>query len=134
MERGKEREAEARTMYALIHEVAPQQVGFVRNGNCGCSPDSLVGEPGLLELKDALPHIQIARLEDATLPSEYKWQVYGQIMVCEREWCDFMSHCRGIAPLIVRVYRDEQIIAELRSGVDRFVDELNMLVERVRRM
>lgn len=133
-ERGKEREDEARTMYALIKEVEPQRVGFIRNGSCGASPDSLIGSDGGLELKDAIPDIQIERLQDNTLPSVHKWQVYGNIMISEREWWDFMSHCRGLPPLIIRVHRDEKIIGELRDGVNRFVDELNMLVEWIKRM
>lgn len=132
MERGKEREAEARTMYTVMKEVAPEQVGFVVNGNCGCSPDSLVGDDGMLEIKDAMPHIQIERLLANRLPPEHVAQVQGQMMVCEREWCDFMSHCRGIRPLVVRVERDEKYIAGLRRDIDTFVSELNELVERLR--
>lgn len=134
MERGKEREDEARALYELRtgNEVLP--VGFIRNGNCGASPDGAIETNGLLELKDALPHIQIERLLDGTLPAEHKPQVQGQLMVSEREWVDFVSHCRGLPPLIVRVYRDEPYIAELRAGVDRFCAELDDLVARLRAM
>lgn len=136
MRRGKEREDEARLMYALIHEVEPQRVGFIRNGNCGCSPDSLIGEAGGLELKDAKPHVQIARLEAGTLPTEHVKQVYGELLVSEREWWDFMSHCRNLPPLIIRVHRDEikDELAELRESIDRFVAELDLMVRRVRAM
>lgn len=134
MERGREREEEARWLYAMLKDVEPEEVGFIRNGNCGCSPDSLIEADGLLEIKDAIPAVQIARLEDAKLPPEHKWQVHGEILVSEREWCDFMSHSRGLPPLIVRVHRDEEMLAELRGGINRFVDELYMLVERIRRM
>lgn len=134
MERGHEREAEARKMYAFLKDVQPIQVGFIRNGNCGCSPDSQIEKSGLLEIKDAMPHIQIARLLKGELPSEHKAQCQGQLMVAEREWLDFMSHCRGIAPLIVRVERDEAYIAELRIDVNDFVDELDALVEKIGKM
>ena len=132
MERGHEREAEARDFYAMLRDVEPAQVGFIRNGNCGSSPDSLIGDDGLLEIKDALPHIQIGRLLANQLPPEHKAQCQGQLMVSEREWVDFMSHCRGIAPLILRVPRDEEYIAALRADVDEFVGELNTLVEKIR--
>lgn len=134
MTRGHEREEEARSLYAFLKDVEPQQVGFIKNGNCGASPDSLIGDDGMLEIKDAKPSVQIERLLHGGLPSEHKVQVYGQLMVAERSWCDFMSHCRGLPPLIVRVERDEEYIAELREAVDRFVAELNQLVEWIRCM
>lgn len=134
MERGHERENEARSWYAVQNDVEPEQIGFIRNGNCGCSPDSLVGSDGLFENKDALPHIQIERLLLNRLPPEHKAQVQGQLMVSGRQWCDFMSYCRGLPPLIVRVERDEPYIAALRVAVDEFVDELNALVLKIRSM
>lgn len=132
MERGSENESEARDLYCLLSGNDVEQVGFIKNGNCGASPDGLVGGDGLVEIKDCLAHIQIARLLDGGLPPEHKAQVQGQMMVCERSWCDFVSHSKGIKPLVVRVERDEQYIAELRDGVDLFVDELNELVEKIR--
>jgi hypothetical protein len=62
MERGKEQEAEAREAYELMRDVDCQQVGFIVNGDKGCSPDSLIGSDGGLEIKTALPHIQVERL------------------------------------------------------------------------
>jgi hypothetical protein len=62
MERGKANEDEARDLYALTASVDPQRVGFIRNHDAGCSPDSLIGDKGGLEIKDALAHVQIERL------------------------------------------------------------------------
>lgn len=134
MDRGHEREDESRKLYAMLNDVEPEQVGFIVNGNCGASPDALIGEDGLWENKDALPHIQIARLKDGKLPPEHIAQCQGQLMVAQRQWLDFMSYCRGLPPLIVRVDRDEQYIATLRIDVDEFVDELNTLVSEIRSM
>ncbi len=134
MDRGHERETEARNLYALIRDVEPTQVGFIKNGKCGCSPDSLVDATGMLEIKDALPHIQIERLLKGVLPPEHRPQCQGQLMVAQREWLDFMSHCRGLPPLIIRVERDEAYIAGLKIDVDEFVDELTVLVAKIRSM
>lgn len=134
MERGHEREDEARRLYAMVHEVEPEQVGFIRNGNCGCSPDSLIGDDGMFENKDALAHIQIERLEAGALPSEHVAQCQGGLMVAEREWIDFQSYCRGLPPFVIRVYRDEKYIAGLREAVGQFVEELHALVEKIRGM
>jgi hypothetical protein len=61
-ERGKVMEDEARTLYAFMRDCEPQTIGFIRNGQKGCSPDSLIGKDGGLEIKTALPHIQVERL------------------------------------------------------------------------
>lgn len=134
MQRGKDNESAARDWYAFVHDVSPRRVAFIKNGNCGCSPDALIGDDGLLEIKDAKPSIQIERLVAGTLPSEHRAQCQGQLMVSGRAWVDFVSHSRGLAPLLIRVERDEQYIAELRAGVDRFVAELDVLVQWLRAM
>lgn len=134
MDRGHEREAEARDLYAFLKDVEPKQVGFIRNNNCGCSPDGLIGSDGLLEIKDALAHIQIERLLKGSLPPEHVAQCQGALMVSQRHYLDFMSHCRGLPPLIVRVHRDEKFISGLKIDISDFCDELAELVERVRGM
>lgn len=134
MQRGKENEAEARDLYAMLLKVVPVQVGFIRNGVCGGSPDALIDNNGLLEIKDAAPHIQIARLLKGTFAAEHMPQCQGNLMCGEREWIDCMSHCQGMKPLIERIYRDEPYIAALRVDIEAFVDELNELVHRIRSM
>lgn len=132
-DRGNEMEDEARETYAFINDADIQRVGFIRNGNKGASPDSLVGADGGLEIKTALPHIQIDRLERDRLPPEHKAQVYGNIWLAEREWWDFVSYWPRLPVLTVRVYRDEEYIKTLSDEIDRFNDELAALVERVSR-
>lgn len=132
MERGKEQEDDARRLYAFLTDTDPQITGFIRNGNKGASPDSLVGGAGGLEIKSALPHIQIDRLERNRLPPEHKAQVQGNLWIAEREFWDFVSYCPRLPVLIVRVHRDEGYIAEMSSAIDQFNDELAALVERIR--
>lgn len=131
MERGKLLEEEARNLYAYFKEVEPTRVGFARNGKKGASPDSLVDDGGL-EIKTAIPAVQIDRLQRDRLPPEYVAQVQGTLWVCERDWWDFMSYCPKMPPLIVRVYRDEAKIAEIAKAVDAFNDELDALVASIR--
>lgn len=131
-DRGNAMEDEARETYAFIESAEIRRVGFIRNGNKGASPDSLVGKNGGLEIKTALPHIQIDRLERNRLPPEHKAQVYGNIWLAEREWWDFVSFWPRLPLLTVRVYRDENYIKEMSDEVDRFNDELAAMVERIR--
>jgi hypothetical protein len=133
MERGKTMEDEARETYAFLEGVEIQRVGFIRNGNKGASPDSLLGTSGGLEIKTALPKIQIDRLERDRLPPEHRAQVQGNLWVSEREFWDFVSYWPKLPMLTIRVYRDETFIKEMSDEIDRFNDELAALVERVRR-
>lgn len=131
-DRGNAMEDEARESYAFINDAEIQRVGFIRSGNRGASPDSLVGTNGGLEIKTALPHIQIDRLERDRLPPEHKAQVQGNLWIAEREWWDFVSYWPRLPVLTVRVYRDEEYIKTLSDEIDRFNDELAALVERIR--
>lgn len=128
LQRGRENEEEARRLYALVRDATVEPCGFVMNGRLGCSPDGLVGDDGLVEIKDALPKIQVARLRAGVVPKEFADQVDGQLLVTERSWCDFVSHSRGLPPLIVRVERDEDRIAALAATAGSFVRELDELV------
>jgi len=131
-DRGNAMEDEARETYAFINEADITRVGFIRNGSKGASPDSLVGVNGGLEIKTALPHIQIDRLERDRLPPEHKAQVQGNLWISEREWWDFVSYWPKLPVFQVRVYRDEEYIKTMSDEIDRFNDELAALVERIR--
>lgn len=131
-DRGNAMEDEARQHYAFVEVAEIHRVGFIRNGNKGASPDSLVGDNGGLEIKTALPHIQIDRLERDRLPPEHKAQVQGNLWLSEREWWDFVSYWPKLPILTVRVYRDEDYIKTMADEIDRFNDELAALVERIR--
>jgi hypothetical protein len=133
MERGKAMEDEARDLYAMLTDTEPQCVGFIRNGDKGASPDSLIDRNGGLEIKTALPHIQIERILRNELPSEYLAQVQGDLWVADREWWDFCSYWPKMPLVRVRVYRDEEFISQLSDAVDRFNEELSMVLANVRR-
>lgn len=132
MERGKAMEDEARDLYAMLRDVEPQRVGFLRRGDVGCSPDSLIGDDGLLEIKTKLPHLHLAVLLSNELPPEHKAQVQGQLLVSGRGWVDFMSYWPALPPVIVRVPRDEPYIASLKIAAEDFLAELEQTIVRVR--
>lgn len=132
MERGKVMEAEARDLYAFVRGVEPVQVGFIRNARAGASPDSLVGDDGGLEIKTALAHIQIDRMQKNALPPEHKAQVHGNLWITGRQWWDFVSYSPGFPPLIIRVDRDEAYIARLAKAVEAFNEELDNIVQSIR--
>jgi hypothetical protein len=133
-ERGKEMEPDARNLYAFMKDCEPEIVGFIRNGPKGCSPDSLVGNNGMVEIKTKLPHLQVDCLLSDRLPPEHKAQCQGQLWVAEREWVDFVSYWPGLPLFVIREHRDEEYIAKIAAAVDEFNGELAHAVERVRRL
>lgn len=133
MDRGKMMEDEARDLYAFIKGIEPERVGFIRKGNAGCSPDSLIGTNGGLEIKSAAAHVQIERLRRNEMPPEHRAQVQGALWITGREWWDFASYASKLPLMIVRVPRDDGYIATLAGAVDQFNEELAQIVDFVRR-
>lgn len=140
MERGNALEAEARESYARRKNVNLRRVGFVRNFSglkkCGCSPDSLIGFDGGLEVKTAEAHVLIPMLQrPAAMPPEHRAQVQGCLWICERDFWDVTVYChRSMPAMDVRVYRDEAFIKQLSNEVERFNFDLKRLVEQLQNM
>ena len=132
MQRGKEMEAEARQLYSLITGEEVQQVGFCLADGYGASPDGLVGEKGLLEIKCPNIATHVGYLLENVLPTDYFQQTQGQLLVTGREWCDFLSYYPGLRPLIIRVTRDEIFIKALKAELKKFCAELAEVRERIK--
>jgi len=132
MERGKELEDEARSLFAFMRDVEPERVGFIKNGRMGCSPDSLIGADSGLEIKVAIPAVQIERLQRGELPTEHVAQVQGSMLVTERGSWSFMSYCPGLPSLVLDVPRDDAYCARLAKAMEAFNTELDAMVQSIR--
>ena len=133
MERGHAMEPDARDAYVTRTEHELTRVGFIRNGNVGCSPDALIGADGILEIKTKKPHILADVILKGGIPSEHVAQCQGALWVCEREWIDFVAYWPRMPLYLHRVYRDEKYIKNLAAEVERFNADLAETVERLRR-
>lgn len=132
-DRGKAMEADARKLYEFDRDVSCTLVGFIRNDKAGCSPDSLIGDSGMLEIKTKLPHLQAEVLLAGKLPPEHIAQVQGGLWIAEREWQDFTSYWPKMPLFVTRVTRDGAYIRNLASEVSRFCDELEELTAKLRK-
>ncbi len=132
MERGKAMEDEARGIYCFLRDAEPKQVGFIVNGQKGCSPDSLLGSNGMLEVKTKLPHLMIECLLKDEFPAEHKAQCQGALWVAEREWIDIAVYWPKLPLFIKRAHRDEVYIKRLSDAVDQFNQELQETIEKIR--
>jgi hypothetical protein len=131
-ERGHEFEPEARDLYCFETGAALQRVGFIRNGRVGCSPDSLIGADGGLEIKSQSPHLLIETILKDQFPAEHVPQVQGTLWVTKREWWDLVVYYRGMPLFKKRSHRDEKYIQTLATEVDRFNAELDDVVAKIR--
>lgn len=138
MEHGKEVEPELRDHFAFVRDCEVRQVGFIRDGNCGASPDGLIEDDEVLEIKRAAPHILIPMLlkqkeNPSYFPNEHFWQCQGNLMVSGRKRANLLVGYPGMPkPLIAHCDRDEASIAALRAAIDVFDLELRKLVEKFR--
>ena len=116
MERGHFEEPLARDLYGGAVEV-----GFITNKiggvTVGYSPDGLVGENGLIEIKSAKQSIQVERIVSGIVPVEHLPQIHYGMLVSEREWCDFISYSNGMPMQVIRVEKDLKIQAVLIEAV-----------------
>lgn len=124
MSRGTEMEAEARAWYTTVNGVELDRVGFVTDdaGTMGCSPDSLVGLDGILEVKclGAPGHIG-AILGDA---ETYELQIQAQMLICERAWCDRLYYHPDMPPVPQRILADADYHAAIREALKAFEELL----------
>lgn len=139
MERGKEMEPEAVADYEDRNGVIVQRVGLGINFSglkrCCASPDGLVGFDGGLETKTMRPDKMIPLLErGASLQPEHRAQVFGNMLVFEREHWDFKIFYPKMPKFEVRVYRDERYIRELHNAIEIFNHDLKTLVDKLKRM
>lgn len=132
VERGKELEESALAMYEFEVELETKKVGFVTNddGTIGCSPDRLVGEEGLLELKCPKPNTHLSYFFYG-FGNDYKPQVQGQMMLTGRKWCDLYSFHPDFPPVRFRFERDEEFIAILEKSLNEFVAMKNEMMEKI---
>lgn len=132
MDRGKAMEDDARQFYCFTRSIEPRRVGFVRNGDVGCSPDSLLGEDGILEIKTQKADLLIETLLKDGFPPEHKAQCQGSLWVTGRDYIDICVYWPGMPKLIKRATPDTAYIDNLKSEIARFTDELSDIVSRIR--
>lgn len=126
-ERGKELEPEAVRVYEKHMKLTTVKVGFVTDlgRTMGCSPDRLVGDDGLLEVKCPAPHTHAKYLENQWIDMKYYPQVQGQLLVTGRKWVDLFSYHPDQKQLRVRFARDERYIAILIVLLREFQNKLS---------
>ncbi|MCY1276900.1 YqaJ-like viral recombinase domain protein [compost metagenome] len=132
--RGHILEPAVRELYCLRQDIEPiniEQVGIILNHGIGYSPDGMVGEDGLIEVKTKIPEKLVSVILDTKVPGEHVAQCQGGLWVSEREWIDFLGYWPGMPLCLVRAYRDEAMIRKIAERVRTFYELLEERMERV---
>ena len=135
MERGQVLEDQAVTSYEFETGLETEKVGFIStdDGMVGCSPDRLVGEDGMLEIKCPSPPIHMGYMVKRSVDSDYWAQIQGQMLIAGRAWVDIESYCPPFPTVIIRVPRDDQYASLLVVQLAEFIHAMQQartLVEK----
>jgi hypothetical protein len=134
MERGLIVEAEAADWYEFDQDLTVDRVGFITDDDhtVGCSPDRLVGEHGLLEIKAPLPHTQIEYWISGEVSERFRPQLQGQLYVSQRSWVDIVSWHDVLPKVVMRVEPDKKFITALDRELQMFNFFIESVMEKIR--
>ena len=129
---GHEHEPMARDAYEVETFNIVEDAGFIElNEWVGCSPDGLVGSDGLVEFKCPAYNTHFDYINADKLPTEYFYQVHGQIFVSGRKWCDFESFLNPFKPFIIRVERDEEVCKKIEAALNEAIEKAKKVIEKL---
>ena len=138
MQHGTETEPLARAAYEALKDVLVDEVGFIPHPRilmAGASPDGLVGDNGLLEIKCPNTATHIDTLLSETVPGKYNTQMQFQMACTDREWCDFVSFDNRLPVelqlFVKRVPRDNVFIRLIEGEIVQFIAELDDKINKL---
>jgi putative phage-type endonuclease len=142
---GIERESAARALYMLNRDVSVTEVGFFDHPvitNSGASPDGAVNAEeegkyaGLIEIKCPIETTHTNTLMSKSVPSKYIPQMQWQLACTGASWVDFVSYNPNFPPelqlFIARVDRNQIYISELEVEVEKFLDEVEQTIIKLK--
>lgn len=140
MERGHAQEPLARMLYEDLHFVDVRNGGFFDHGTHGDSPDGLINDDGVIEIKSVIASVHEANIRRGGPDPAYKWQRIGHLDCTGRDWVDFVSFCSDYPEwsqlIVYRTYRKdvEEELAQLAERRAKFLElvqvKVNELQER----
>ena len=125
-------------MLGKLKDVLVDEVGFVPHPTiemAGASPDGLVGDDGLLEIKCPNTATHIETLLSQSVPGKYNTQMQFQMACTGRQWCDFVSFDNRLPEelqlFVKRVPRDNEFIKQMEDEVVKFLNELDIKIAQL---
>lgn len=136
---GTENEPLARAAYEFRHDVTVELASFIdhpRVAMSGASPDGLIGDDGLIEIKVPNSATHIQTLLGDSIPEKYRLQMAWQMACTGRRYCDFVSFDPRLPEemrmFVQRYERDDIMIRELETAIEIFLGEVDDTIKRLR--
>lgn len=136
MQHGTENEPLARAGYEEANGVTVQQVGFITplfTDVYGGSPDGLIGNDGMIEIKCPAPQTLIRWHSHGVLPDEYRPQIQGLLLISRLPYCDFYAWHPGLTPFQIRVYADDGYQVKIAKAIFKLLEEVERIEKSVKR-
>lgn len=119
MLRGIEQESIARKLYMQETFNEVKEVGFIeRDEYSGVSPDGLVGEQGIIEIKCPKDTVFVEQSITEKIKPEYYTQIQYALYITGRQWCDYVAYNENFPLLIRRYERDEEHIEKIKNALE----------------
>lgn len=138
MQWGLDTEPQARGAYEFFRDATVAEIGFIEHPTIamtGASPDGLVGDDGMIEVKCPNTATHIDTLLTKVIPGKYVTQMQWQMVCAERAWCDYVSFDprmpEALQMFVCRIKRDGKRIAELEDLVLEFLAEIDDMESRL---
>ena len=138
MQRGTEIEPVARAAYEAENLTSVEQVAWVEHPTipmAGCSPDGLVGEHGLIEIKCKEIHNHLDSILNDKIDPDHQAQMFWQMCCTGRKWCDYVCFDdrapEGLQLFVKRLHRDEEKIKQMEDEVRTFLKDLESMIQKL---
>ena len=136
MQRGHDQEPIARELYEDTNFCDVTNGGFFESEFVGCSPDGLVDDDGVIEIKSVIGTTHFATIKRQNVDPAYKWQCIGNLLFTGREWIDFISYCEEFPEdkqLFVKRLHKADLSEEFEMIKNR-IEEFKLLVESTKKL
>ena len=137
MQRGIDLEPEARLEFEFYTDLDVQEVGFIEyNEFIGVSPDGLIGDDGLIEIKCPNDSVYFKLLLSDNIKPEYIAQMQMQLYVTDRQYCYFVSYNPNFEKslYIKKINRNEEMIEKLKKGLDKGTELIKEIKKNFRKV
>ena len=136
MQWGVDTEPQARAMYELQTGRDVVEVGFIKHPEIewtGASPDGLIDDDGLIEIKCPNTATHISTLLECKIDKKYLLQMHWQMICTQRQWCDFVSFDPRLPPQmqlhVQRVTLDDELAKEVENEIKQFLSQVDEKIE-----
>lgn len=131
MQRGVELEEYAILLYEMQSQNIVDKVGFVElNDYVGCSPDGLIGNDGMIEVKCPCMAVYMKQVLDDKIKPEYYTQIQFNLWVTGRKWCDYVMYNENVPLYIKRIPADAEYQQKIANAVTECISAIDEIVKQ----